>query len=276
MTDNDNFDVFELAKNPDGYTLFKMVLDNFEIYNQHINSEDEHGNTLLHLIVNHYDHINLVNRLLTLGADVNKSNFMDETPVYFACSKGKLKLAKLLVEKGADLRVKDSKSKSLLHIAVEKSNLELCRFLIERGLDVNSQDHDGETPLHYAVQTKHNKILFLLVHKADINKQDHDGYTPLHLAAKTSVEVVNFLLRNKASTSLKTFNGDSPLHLAAAAGNLATATVLLSFFNVNCLNNDNYSAAQLAEMNGHEEVQRLLQRHCAPPRGPEGKKGKRM
>ena len=54
MTDNDNFDVFELAKNPDGYTLFKMVLDNFEIYNLHIDSEDEHGNTLLHLIVNHY------------------------------------------------------------------------------------------------------------------------------------------------------------------------------------------------------------------------------
>ncbi|EFA10350.1 putative ankyrin repeat protein RF_0381 [Tribolium castaneum] len=268
----ETFSIFEVAKK-ECYSLLDMILDNLPIYNFDIDSQDENGDTLLHIICAKSEQA-IAQRLINLGCNVNISNNICESPLYIACSKGNLSLAKLLVKNNADLQITDTNSRSLLHLAAEKNSLELCKFLIDSGADLNAPDSSGATPLHYAVELNFPKIILLLVHKgADVNRQDLDGYTPLHIASKTNAEIVKFLLRNKAATSIKTFNGDLPLHLAASSGNHTAVTILLNGgIGPNCLNNDNCSPAQLAEMNGHEKVAHLLR----PPNVNKARKKSRI
>ncbi|KAJ5720252.1 uncharacterized protein N7483_008186 [Penicillium malachiteum] len=102
----------------------------------------------------------IVERLLSLGANVHSQNVKGMVPLSLASKMGSIILSKLLIQHGAFINSRDIRMKSPLHHLFDtkygniSKKREIARFLIQNGADVNSQDCDGHTPLHIAVATE--------------------------------------------------------------------------------------------------------------------------
>ena len=71
--------------------------------------------------------------LIGHGADINKANNADETPVYTASREGKTEAAHALLKAGADAsRAAHQNDDSALHAAAEYGYLDVVRVLAER------------------------------------------------------------------------------------------------------------------------------------------------
>ncbi|MFH1831845.1 MAG: ankyrin repeat domain-containing protein, partial [bacterium] len=194
--------------------------------------------------------LNIVNFLLTTGADINLQSSMGSkpTPLHLACRiPGAEERIKLLVEKGADIHKKNNLGETPLDIA-KKSNIpeypkllvkELPNAEIERALnevrlsgnlgplesyphpiDKNIIDNNvnGLTVLHEACMKGFlNVAQFLIKKEAGINAVDPKKNTPLHLAClkKDNEDVIRFLLENKdIDLTLKNTAGQTPRQIA--------------------------------------------------------------
>ena len=114
-----------------------------------INTQDEQGNTLLHLALQQESH-DILPLLIAAGSDINKKNSKGMTPLMEAVRTGDQKTVQELIGLGADLDV---------------------------------QDKDGETALIWAMAHKHDAIVELLIAAgADIHKKDKHQYNLLGYA----------------------------------------------------------------------------------------------
>jgi len=97
-------------------------------------SADERGDQLL--AATRKGDLALVKQLLDEGANVNARTRYDSTPLFFACDRGHIEIARLLIERGADLNVKDNfYSATALGWAMSKKHDDIVALLIEKGVD---------------------------------------------------------------------------------------------------------------------------------------------
>jgi ankyrin repeat protein len=96
---------------------------------------DEKGDQLL--AATRKSDVASVKRLLDEGANVNTRTRYNSTPLFFACDRGSLEVARLLIERGADLNVKDNfYNATALSWAMSKKHDAIVALLIEKGVDV--------------------------------------------------------------------------------------------------------------------------------------------
>jgi len=141
--------------------------------------------------------VDLMQRFIAKGADVNVRAYLGLTPLHQAASMGRLDAAKLLIEHGADLnargdwgtilqtliyRTGDSSAEMVklllksgaklqpfsfgnteLHIAAVQGSTGMARLLVERGADVNAVNEYGHTPLYYAARHGHRRTADALI-----------------------------------------------------------------------------------------------------------------
>ena len=76
-----------------------------------------------------------------------------------------IEIIQFLVSKGADVQAKNRNSETPLHEAAktiwkwgEEDVVELAQFLISKGAEVNVQDADGKTPLFEAARNKNARV----------------------------------------------------------------------------------------------------------------------
>ncbi|KAJ0095905.1 hypothetical protein Patl1_16732 [Pistacia atlantica] len=129
------------------------ILSNIDESAKVINSADEEGWAPIHSAAS-IGNTEIVEILLSEGADVNLKNDGGRTALHYAASKGWLKIAELLITRGAKINSKD-KASSL-------GNPELCEFLIEEGAEVDATDKAGQTPLMNAVICENKEVNLLL------------------------------------------------------------------------------------------------------------------
>jgi len=169
-------------------------------------------NRLLHKAAR-YGKVNVVQTLLTLGADVNGENKFHMTAMHHAAVEGSAEVIEALIEAGAKVNHPDNAKRLPLHWTCAYGHLEATRVLLEKGkAKVNVPDKEGFYPLHRCCQeappsssqktdqeseaaTKEAKnmeddvnrseIAKLLVAKGvDVNVKEPQGLqTPLHLSA---------------------------------------------------------------------------------------------
>lgn len=123
-----------------------------------------------------------VKQLLDKGADVNTKTRYESTPLFFACDRGHLEIARLLIERGASLNVHDNfYNATALSWAMNKKHDAIVELLIDKGVDPSDA-------LMNSVQNRDKKLFRLVLDKGTLNKPLLDSaLTMAHLASRAEM-----------------------------------------------------------------------------------------
>ncbi|WP_417336537.1 ankyrin repeat domain-containing protein [Halobacteriovorax marinus] len=152
-----------------------------------------------------------------MGADVNKADKEEITPLMEAAASENIEVLSYLLERGAKTGAKNKLGADALTIALSSGDAAMARLLLKNGADPNHKwNKHGVTHLMNAARNGHlDALKVLLSFKANINTQDLEGNTALHYAASEGFKsIVSELLRENATKTIKNQQGNSPLELA--------------------------------------------------------------
>ena len=151
-----------------------------------------------------------------------------------------------------------------LHSCCCAGNAPLVKELLKMGADVHGLTNNGQTALHLAVYTGTIECVgHLLNYGADIGAAtSFEKNQAIHIAAERGFKkLMVFLLENGANPNALNLIERSPLHMAADIGRVDMASILIqNGAKQDLLDVHGWNARQVAELNGHREVEELLVR----------------
>uniref|UniRef100_A0A3Q3A3X4 Espin like a n=1 Tax=Kryptolebias marmoratus TaxID=37003 RepID=A0A3Q3A3X4_KRYMA len=225
--------------------------------------KDAAGATALHLAAR-FDHVEVVQCLLSAGGVAEVETNCGAVPAHYAAANGGLTCLKLLIQEAAHWCVNHQTDLGAtpLYLACQEGHLNVAEYLVkDYGADVHLRAHDGMTCLHAAAHMGHEAVVAWLVTCTDVGLvcQDREGATPLHFAASRGHYCILEKLLHMGSKVIKDYWGGTPLHDAAENGELECCKILLANgANPADQDIDGFTAADLAEYNGHSECARYL------------------
>lgn len=175
----------------------------------------------------------IITSLLSEGADINakKEEFGRVYPfLLYAVDRSKnIEIVEFLISKGANVNAADSDGKTALHLAASRGDKKLVELLIGKGADVNAKDKYGWTALmniakayiNSSHKEDYQEIIDLLISKgANIDDVDKYGNTALIWAAmEKNKDIVEFLVLKGADMNIKNSHGDTALWWATVYNN---------------------------------------------------------
>jgi ankyrin repeat protein len=234
-------EIHEAAENGDLETVKRLISQNPAL----LEAPDREGKTPLHYAAAK-GHLNVVEFLVSKGANVNARNSSGATPLYLAKGFGRKEVVEFLTKHGGSAEIikpkptvikppskdiklpTESSGKSIvgspvpvgfpLIEAIKATNIGKVELLLKTDANlVKVPDNTSMAPIHYAAELGNLAIVELLAKNgADLNSKTDKGWTPLHFAVMRShTNVVKFLLENKVDVNQQTTAGITPLMLAS-------------------------------------------------------------
>ncbi len=141
----------------------------------------------------------VVEDLVSNGADINFRNRKKQTPLMLAARSGKVSIVRLLLDKGANINDGDRYGNTALMHASIKGQLSVVELLLTKGADMSKSHLCGCTALLLASEAGHSDVAELLLDNgSDINAKNEDGMTALMFAAKHGhIKTIELLLRHE-------------------------------------------------------------------------------
>ena len=102
------------------------------------------GNTAL-IIASLNGHLDVVQALMSAGADLNVQGQHERTALSFASEEGHLEVVKALVTAGAELNLQDKGGMTALILGSTKGHQDIVKALVAAGAELNLQDKYGDT-----------------------------------------------------------------------------------------------------------------------------------
>ncbi|KAM4702641.1 espin isoform 3-T3 [Rhinophrynus dorsalis] len=225
--------------------------------------KDSSGATILHLAAR-FGHHEIIGWLLRFGTnDAMVTTDTGALPVHYASAKGDLPTLQHLLEYCPNAINSQTKNGATpLYLACQEGHLEVIQYLVKDcGADPHIRAADGMTPLHAAAQMGHSTVIVWLMSFTDISlsDQDADGATAMHFAASRGhAKVLSWLLLHGGDICTDHWGG-TPLHDAAENGELECCQILVvNGVKLGIRDHDGYTAADLAEYNGHIHCAKYL------------------
>jgi len=215
------------------------------------NQTEPDGTTSLHWAVQH-ERLDLVQALISSGANVNAKNRYGTPPLVLAAINGNASITEALLKAGADVQVSVPETGSVLIAAARTGNPDVIKLLLAAGGEVNfSERYSGQTALMWAAAEGHSAaVKALIAGGAKVDAQAHDKKTALFFAVrKGDADSVKTLIAAGADVNARTepietpncdickkyppgtkFNktGDSMLVVAVMNANFEVADLLLN------------------------------------------------
>ncbi|RDS85874.1 ankyrin repeat domain-containing protein [Dyella psychrodurans] len=187
-----------------------------------LNAPDHRGRTFLHSVA-HTGDVDMVQRLITWGADLNAVDPNGETPLFAAARQGETKVIRLLLKAGADRRHLSNEEQMAADVALDPATARL--------MAATSEATEWGLTLIDAVSNGYREVArHLLEHDPALIFQHHPatGYTAAHAAADTCLpDMLTMLYECGAPLEAATTQGHTPLHLSAIRGDVPTIRRLL-------------------------------------------------
>uniref|UniRef100_A0A3P9KM43 Espin like a n=1 Tax=Oryzias latipes TaxID=8090 RepID=A0A3P9KM43_ORYLA len=248
-----------------------------EVASNALRERDAAGATALHLAAR-FGRVDVIRWLLSVGGEgARVETHCGAVPAHYAAANGDLTSLKLLLQGAPGTLDHQTRTGATpLYLACQEGHLPVVECLIkEFGADVHLRARDGMTCLHAAAHMGHQAVVEWLATCTDVGLscQDGEGATALHFAASRGHCCILDKLLCMGSKVMEDYWGGTPLHDAAENGELECCKVLL----VNGANPadkdiDGFTAADLAEYNGHSKCARYLrgiERNTSSERGIE-------
>jgi hypothetical protein len=94
--------------------------------------------------------VQVVEFLLSKGADVNATDQLGQTALHFAAMSGDKAAAEALLAHGANLEATQHEGQTPLHVAAKAVRKDFAAMLIKQGANVSARDKESKTPLALA------------------------------------------------------------------------------------------------------------------------------
>ena len=144
----------------------------------------------------------MVDVLLSKGADVTLTNRNGQTALHFAASKANLHVARTLIQRKASTRIKDRRGQLPLHRAAAVGSVPIVNLLLENLSPLNVTDVDGCSALAHAIAEGHgDAAVVLLKAGADTDRKDTTGTLPIDLAPDPKIR--SYILRAAEEEGIK-------------------------------------------------------------------------
>lgn len=142
----------------------------------------------------------LVELLLSDGADCNYKDTLQQTVLFYASRFGRDRQVEMLLNAGADPNHRDAYGQTALYYASREGHSPTINILVARNGDVNSVDNQGQTAIFYSCREgKLETTRTLTENGANINFLDKTKNTPLTWARKSgNTQVVEYLISKGA------------------------------------------------------------------------------
>lgn len=221
------------------------------------------------------DRIDILQDLIAnKNVDLNKQDYSGVTALMCVAMQGKVEAVRLLLANTRiDPNIQDRSGSTALMFAAAYNKDEVVKMLLaDARVDPNKVDEDWNTALTWAVEK--NAVLavkeLLLDKRVDVNVVT-GGFTPLLLAvSKNYTEIIQVLLENnKVNPNINcSAFGRTALMGAAITGDIKTVEAFLAKANreinpvdINMQDKMGLTASQLAIMNHHPEIAKIIQEH---------------
>ena len=171
----------------------------------------------------------LVQSLLTHGADPEISDLRGVTPLHTAAGIGSVECINVLISAGADIQAKDNLGSSPLFYAAACGHIQAIQTLVQSGAIIDAPNYIGETAMSPAIYSNDVETLnCLLGGSAPLNCPDAWGYVAiLDAVVMDSHDILRLLLSASSDHGAKLFDGKTMLHIAGASSSLDTIEMLL-------------------------------------------------
>lgn len=228
-----------------------------------VNAADILGWTPLHYIANRSgDHYRSFSKVVDAGGQIDARTMLDYTPLHLAASQGNLEIVKRLLELGADKEALNADQRTPFHLAAERGHQRIVKALKSRDANFRARDKFGWAPLHFAAFGSKLEIAKELLNAGTSpDAKENMDMTPLHLAAHSNESaVVELLLRHADHLhSQKDSLGRRPIHLAAIHGSYAAAQRLFeAHADMNKPDRKGRAPLYLAVRGGHRPLVEFL------------------
>jgi hypothetical protein len=164
-------------------------------------TNNNYSNCMIH-IASQSNSSNILNMLISLKANLNVTNTLNETPIHFAVRSKNLDNINALLLQGVDLTIATTKGETPMFYAMLSGDIRVINMLYNNASPILNVDNLGNNLIHYCV-----------LNCPSFKDVDDDTKNASNSITNRKVDIIRFLIEHGVNSEQLNLDGVSPLEL---------------------------------------------------------------